>query len=74
MNVPFHGTALLRAVSRCSLVAGLALLSACASYDQKPLIADDFQRVLEARSPGAPDDRIDCVVQRRMRVAHSVRG
>lgn len=36
------------------MFVGLALLGGCASYTRKPLLADEFQQVLERRTPSEP--------------------
>lgn len=36
------------------MIAGLALLGGCASYTRKPLLAEEFQQVLERRTPSDP--------------------
>jgi outer membrane protein TolC len=36
------------------MIVGLALLGGCASYTRKPLLAEEFQQVLERRTPSDP--------------------
>ncbi|MEQ8819893.1 MAG: TolC family protein [Sumerlaeia bacterium] len=51
MDTPLLRAALLRAAPRLCMIAGLAFFTGCASYSRKPLLEDEFQQVLERRSP-----------------------
>lgn len=63
MDSSFGRAALLRAAPLMFLIVGLVFLGGCANYIRKPLLADEFQQVLERRTPsqariaqGVPDD------------------
>lgn len=51
MDSPLWRAALLRVAPPLSMIVGLALLGGCASYTREPLLADEFQQVLERRRP-----------------------
>ncbi len=54
MRFPLCGAVLPRSIPCAIAGVGLILAAGCARYDRRPLAADDFQHVLEARRPGAP--------------------
>lgn len=54
MDSPLWRAALLRVAPPLSMIVGLALLGGCASYTRKPLLAVEFQQVLERRTPSDP--------------------
>lgn len=54
MDSPLWRAALLRVAPPLSMIVGLALLGGCASYTRKPLLAVEFQQVLERRTASEP--------------------
>lgn len=55
MDTLIRGTALLRAVLLLCLATGLLCAAGCARYEQKPLLTEEFQRVLAERAVEATE-------------------